>query len=407
MTPPTLSPLPPPIAIANLPQRRTRYIVGALIGFLLLVILFETIIIVEQKRVSQKIEAQTDQALGKFLKQERPADTGAGTDIMFRNVRFCWSQNVCINTPQLTATAIPMTQGGHVVFDNIKNILVAVHNANVFISPKTLQGMFNESVFNYPGSNLRDLTVGIEKTGSANHIKLTGSLKYFLWIPFEMDTNLSVDQKNNALVISVNTLKVFGFIPATWLIEFKPFNLDKLLTLPPNRYLTVYHNLMLVKPFGLFPPPRISGKMASIAVMRDLILLRFSGTDPAFAHIPQPSQPNFIYLQGGNAQFGRIQMLDTQLQVNDQNTSDFFKFSLLNYQHYLPLSQVRLQESGAVVVQMPDHKNIPDMGGQIDHGANTANLQDATSAPGQKQNNAQKPGFWHNVKTKFHEWFGI
>jgi hypothetical protein len=175
--------------------------------------------------------------------------------------------------------------------------------------------MFNESVFNYPGSNLRNLTVSIQKAEGANHIKLAGSLKYFLWIPFEMDTNLRVDRKTNTLVISVNTLEVFGFIPATWLIELKPFNLDKLLTLPPNRHLTVHQNLMMVKPFGLFPPPRIDGQMSAIAVMPSLIQLQFSGNNPAFANLAETGASNFIYLEGGNAQFGRIRMLDTQVQA--------------------------------------------------------------------------------------------
>src|SRR4051794_10528670 len=84
--------------LEKLRQSRSSYVVGAIISALLLVIIFETVIILEQKRVSQRIEAQSDEALGKFLKQGHQAATGMGTDIMFRNVRFCWSRNVCVNT---------------------------------------------------------------------------------------------------------------------------------------------------------------------------------------------------------------------------------------------------------------------------------------------------------------------
>jgi hypothetical protein len=349
-----------PAALKAAPEktksRREHFIFGLIIAALALAAIFEAVIIFEQKRVNERIEAQSNAALGKFLKQGHAADTKAGTDILFRNVRFCWSPNVCINTRQLTATALPLNHGRGVVFDNLKSFLVQVHNADVLITPKTLQGMFNESVFNYPGSKLRNLTVGIEKTGRENHVKLAGSLDYIFWIPFEMDTNLSVDRRHNDLVISVNTLKVFGFIPATWLLQLKPFNLDKLLPLPANQYLTVHHNLMLVKPFGLFPPPRINGKMDSISVMPAMISLRFNGQDPQFTPPLQSGKPNFIYLQGGNAQFGQIQMLDTHVQVNDQNPGNLFQFSLMNYLHYLPLSQVKLLDNGAAVLQMPDHR---------------------------------------------------
>lgn len=380
-------------------HNRAKLIVGAVITILLIIIAVETFIIIEQKRVNQRIEAQSEEALGKFLKQGKPAASGGGANILFKNVRFCWSKRICIDTSRLTATAKPLNQGNTVVFDDIKSFMVKVHNANVLISPQTLQGMFNESVFNYPGSNLRNLTVSIEKAGGANHIKLAGSLKYFLWIPFEMDTNLRVDKKTNTLVISVNTLEVFGFIPATWLIELKPFNLDKLLTLPPNRHLTVHDNLMMVKPFGLFPPPRIDGQMSAIFVTPTLIQLQFNGTNPAFSNIPKPGSANFIYLEGGNAQFGRIRMLDTQVQVVDQRASDLFKFSLLNYLNYLPSSEIKLLENGGVLAYMPDHQGIPDMADQVEHPKNDPRLQN-------KQNQTEM-GIWQKTKNKVKGWLGL
>jgi hypothetical protein len=388
--------------LAQAKQNRTKLIIGSVITLLLLIIAVETFIILEQKRVNQRIEAQSEEALGKFLKQGKPAAASGGTDILFSNVRFCWSKRVCINTRRLTATAVPLTQsstGNVVVFDDLKSFMVRVHNAQVLISPQTLQGMFNESVFNYPGSNLRNLTVSIQKAEGANHIKLAGSLKYFLWIPFEMDTNLRVDRKTNTLVISVNTLEVFGFIPATWLIELKPFNLDKLLTLPPNRHLTVHQNLMMVKPFGLFPPPRIDGQMSAIAVMPSLIQLQFSGNNPAFANLAETGASNFIYLEGGNAQFGRIRMLDTQVQVSDQTPGDLFQFSLLNYLNYLPSSQIKLQKDGGIFASMPDHQNIPDMDSQIEHPKNDPRLQ--------KKPSKDQPGFWQKTKTKVKDLLGL
>lgn len=146
-------------------RNRSKLIVGSIITLLLIIIAIETFIIMEQKRVNQRIEAHSAEALGKFLKQGKMAATGSGANILFKNVQFCWSKRVCINTNQLTATVQPINGGGTVMFDDLKSFMVNVHNAQVLISPQTLQGMFNESVFNYPGSNLRNLTVGIQKAG--------------------------------------------------------------------------------------------------------------------------------------------------------------------------------------------------------------------------------------------------
>ncbi len=328
----------------------------ALIVILLLLVAIETGIIVAQSQANKRIEAQSEQALSQFLKSGEQPATGSGTDLLMQNVRFCWSRQICINTPRLTATAVPMGQQSLVNFDTLNGFMVRVRNATVQISPQTLQGMFNESVFNYPGSNLRDLTVGIQQAGPQNLVRLNGSLKYlFLWIPFEMDTRLSVDRPTNTLVIAVNKLNVFGVIPATWLIEFKPFNLQKLLTLPANRHLTISGNLMRVKPFGLFPPPRVDGRIADITVTPQLISLRFAGTEPDFQTLPRQSGPNRVYLEGGSTRFGKLGMINTQIQVIDQNPGNLFQLSLLNYKAFLPQSDVKLLADGSVTVVMPDH----------------------------------------------------
>jgi hypothetical protein len=54
--------------LAQAKQNRTKLIIGSVITLLLLIIAVETFIILEQKRVNQRIEAQSEEALGKFLK---------------------------------------------------------------------------------------------------------------------------------------------------------------------------------------------------------------------------------------------------------------------------------------------------------------------------------------------------
>jgi hypothetical protein len=406
-TPPPSGPTGPDSSWKN-PK---RLLTGGVIVLLLIISIAEGVIIYQQKRVNEQIEAQSQEALGRFLKQGKTAkEGGIGTNLLLRNVHFCWSRQICVDTRQLTATAYPLDRGNTVVFDDIKSFMMKVHNASVLISPRTLEGMFNESVFNYPGSNLRDLKVTISQgennknEAGDNRIQLNGSLKYFLWIPFEMDTDLKVDRKSNTLVISVKTLKVFGFIPATWLIDFNPFNLQKLLPLPPNKHLTISKNLMMVKPFGLFPPPRLDGQMTDIRVTPRLIQLQFSGTDPAFSNIPQAGASNYIYLQGGNAQFGRIRMLDAQAQVLDKNESNYFSFSLLGYLNYLPLSQVQLLDSGGAVLRMPDRVNIPDTHQtNVGHDGRVSHEQAIDPQTGKPH----EPSFWERTRAKLKEWFGF
>jgi len=341
----------------SMKQDSKSVLMGIILFVLFGTIAIETVMLLVQEDVHRKIEAQSEQALGRFLKQGHPLSAIGRTILLLKNVRFCWSEKVCVNTERMTAGVIPVS-GQEVNFDDINRFIVNVQNADVLISPTTMEGMFNESIFNYPGSKLRNLRVEIIQAGRQNHIKLSGSLKYLLWIPFEMDTDMHVDHKTNTLVISVNTLHVFGFIPATWMIELKPFRLEKLLTLPPNRYLTIHQNVMMVKPFGLFPPPRIDGQMSGIEVTPNMIMLHFRGNDMGFPKLPIPGAQNYIYLVGGTTQFGPFKMLGTQVQVIDQNPGNLFRFSLMNYWHYVLLSRMQIQQNNAMVLWMPDHGSL-------------------------------------------------
>lgn len=409
--------------IRSLPERwrspRFRgLLASAAIGLLLVVVLVETAIIINQVQVNRRIEAQTEEALGRFLRQGAAQAEGPGTRILLRNVNFCWSRQVCVSTDQLAATALPLNQGSEVNFDDLKSFLVKIHNARVLMRPQTLEGMLNESVFNYPGSNLRNLSVRIVRGGAGNAVRLAGSLKYVLWIPFEMDTRLWVDHRSNTLVIGVDSLRVFGILPATWLIELKPFNLDKLLAVPSNRHLTVRRNLIMVKPFGLFPPPRVDGKIAAIAVTPAHISLTFSGKNIAHPNIPIAA-PNFIYLSEGPARFGRVRMSSTRVEVIDGDPRNAFRFSLLNYRSYLPSSRVKLDRQGGAVLLMADHANIPDMGrrvfrprNDIGPGQRVPGLEEAAesgkgvdSFKQGAERRERRDSFWQRAKRRFRHWF--
>ena len=336
-------------------NHRGRIIHGILYALLILIIIGETSVIVVQQQVTSQLDAQSAKNLKLFLsKPQHYANEGRTTAVRMHNVTYCWSKEICIDTDNLSANIFPLSGGNTVDFDNVNNMIVDVHQANVSISPRTLQGMFNESVFNYPGSKLRNLTVAIVSGGKDHHVKLSGSLNYFIWIPFEMDTHLYVDKKNNTLDIAVNDLHVFGFLPLTFILKYHPFHLEKLLTLPKNKHLDVKGNLMMVKPFGLFPPPRLDGKMGEIVVESKVLKLTFEGTEPASVKSAIQPAKNYIVLAGGNTQFGRLGMRDSHLQVIDADAGNLFRFSLRNYYGLLPQSRLQMQKDGSIVVTMPD-----------------------------------------------------
>jgi len=197
-----------------------------------------------------------------------------------------------------------------------------------------------------------------EEDGKPN-LRLNGILKVGLWFPFQMDALLSIDRATNTLVIEGKNVKVLGILHVTKLIRWKPLQLQNLMSLPPNNSLMIDKNRMMVKPFALFPPPRVTGKMSDVTVDKDGILLKFAGNP-----IPAPQVParNYVYLKGGSSQFGNFRMLDTDILILDQDPRDSFVFSLLRYADMVPRSEIDVGNLKAVRVMMPDFRGTAGQG---------------------------------------------
>ncbi len=309
-----------------------------------------------QRRIIKSMESNAELATNYFLsasEAEQQTKTSQKVDLFLRNVRFHWSPKVYVDANTLNASAVP-TKGDVVNFDNPYSFLVNVGESDITILPEVLEGMFNESVFNYPTSKMRDLNVEIVKIEKKHKIKLGGSLSYLLWIPFEMIVNLDIDKTTNTLVMTVDDLDVFGVVPATGLIKIKPFNLEKLLTLPKNNHLNVVDNKIMIKPFGLFPAPRINGQFEKLEVNSSHVVLGFASPKEVDESFGNEQTQNAILLKGGTSQFGRLQMANTDIKVMDKDTSDTFVFNLDKYYGLLSSSDIKMNTDDSIDITMGD-----------------------------------------------------
>ena len=324
---------------------------GAVIVLLLVVVVAQGFFLFEQRTATHATETQSAKLLTTFLEGDTTKAFGAsGVPIRMQNVRFKWSDKVYIDTRNIAVRAVPI-QGSMVNFDDLSSFHLSLQQSVVQIRPDVLEGMFNESVFNYPESKLRDLKVTLEESDNERVVRVKGSVNVGVWVSFSMTTHLSVDTGTNTLVLDVDHLKVLGLLPIAHLIKWKPFRLENIISLPPNKSLIVDGNRMMVKPFGLFPPPRIDGTMSSVVVDDKEIRLAFAGRPiPA----PESSAKNYVYLKGGTSQFGNFRMLNTDILIMDQDPADPFVFSLVRYAGMIPRSKIEAHDTKSVRVTMPD-----------------------------------------------------
>lgn len=323
----------------------------ALLTVLLLIIVAETLLLVGRFLGPGVTHFVTQPDTLAARRSRLPAAHGADVMIRLQNVRFLWSDKVSIYASDMAVRAVPFT-GAAVDFDDLESFRLDVQRAAVHITPDVLAGMFNESIFSYPGSRVRDLKVTVVQDDEHRWIvRLDGHMNLLVPVPFTMFTHLSVDRSTNELVIDVDHLKAFGGIPATKLLRWTPLHLDRLIDLPPNKSVSVEGNRILVKPLGLFPPPRIDGRLASVEVLEGAIRIVFAGDAIA---APKSTARNYVYLHGGMSRFGAFQMVDTDILIIDAAPKDPFRFSLAHYAERIPSSVVVLPNMNSVHITMKD-----------------------------------------------------
>ncbi len=330
-----------------------RRAIGGLVVVLLAVIAAETMMLRQQSTLAAATRVRSDLARSAFLLGDTTAvPVGADVYIRLRNVRFKWSDKVYIDAGDMAVRAAPMN-GTTVDFDDLESFRLNLQESVVLIRPDVLAGMFNENIFNYSGSRVHGLKVAVVKDDHGTWIvRIDGRLGLIVTIPFTMFTHLDVDTTTNNLVIEVDHLKVFGIIPATKLVRWTPLSLDRLVALPANPNMMIDRNRFLVKPFGLFPPPRIDGRMTHVDVGENAIRITFAGGELA---APKSAARNYVFMRGGTSKFGHFRMADTNVLILDQDSSNPFVFSLLHYADMIPRSTVTLANTKSVCLTMPDY----------------------------------------------------
>ena len=332
-------------------RRHEMAVDAALVAVLLVALAIVSFLLYQERSINRAANTQSAKLLSTFLQGDTSAAASdSGVYLRLENVRFKWSDRVYIDAGNMALRAVPL-EGRFVDFDDPSSFIMNVQQSVVRVSPQVLEGMFNESVFNYPESKVRNLKVAIKQGDNGPDVNLKGDINMVTWIPFEMDTRLSVDRATNTLVIDPIHLKVLGFLKAMGLIKMKPLHLDRIMTLPPNKSLLVRGNTIMVKPFGLFPPPRINGQIADVHVDTSMVTLTFSGRAvPA----PEMAGSNYIYLRGGNAEFGNFRMVSTDVLIRDATPQNPFVFSLTRYAELIPRSRIDIKNTKSVKVTMPD-----------------------------------------------------
>jgi hypothetical protein len=241
------------------------------------------------------------------------------------NVNFMVDPEVTLHIHTLRGTMRSKT-GGTILFDDKRSFILHLASAEVGLTGADLTALLNKYVFAYDGAPLKHLTV----TTSGSEIVQTGRLHKVVDLPFTIHATLSVTPDGHIRIHPTNT-KILG-LHVDGLMHGLDLTLEKLIDLKKARGASVHGNDIYLSPDSIMPPPAIEGHVTAVRIVGNEVVQTFrdAGAVAPLA-VPDRSAKNFMFYKGGTLRFGRLIMVDAELQIVDLDPADPFAFNLDTY----------------------------------------------------------------------------
>jgi hypothetical protein len=274
----------------------------------------------------------------------------AQTRVSMRHVDFYVDSQVVLHIRHLDGT-MRAKNGGPVVFDDKQSFIITLDRAEVGLTGADLTALLNKFVFGYKGSPLSHLHVKTE----GDHIVQSGRLHKGIDLPFEMAATMDVTPEGLIRIHPTRT-RILG-VNGDKLMHAFGLSLEKLIDLKGATGATVRGNDLFLDPASILPPPTIEGKISAVRVEGDEVVQVFGvdGTSAKRTLVPPDTfAPNYMYYKGGTLRFGKLLMLDAEMQIVDLDPNDVFRFDLSRYSQQLVAGYERTLTDQGLEVWMRD-----------------------------------------------------
>ena len=272
--------------------------------------------------------------------------------VQMRNVALHVDADTILSIRRLRGELISTHPGAPPVFDDKNSFVVRIDSAEIAITDRGLSQLLNRYVFAYDGSPLRHLDV----TTEGRQLKVNGTIKKGVDVPFTIVADPRVDESGN-LRLTPASIKALG-LPAGGLMSFFGLEMDKLVKVKPGHGVRIDGNDFVLIPSGLLPPPKIEGRLQSIRVEPGTVVQVFGPGKFAALQPPEP-KTNYMYYRGGTLRFGKLTMIDTDMELIDPHPADPFDFFQDRYNEQLVAGYSKNTPSHGLKVYMPDYHTLP------------------------------------------------
>jgi hypothetical protein len=251
------------------------------------------------------------------------------TQVSMRDVNFYVMPNAALRIRNLRGTMRSL-KGGPLEFDDKNSFIMHLTYAEIGLNGTDITTLMNNHIFAYPGAPLKRLRVHT----AGSQLVQTGVMHKILDIPFEITADVSVTPEGLIRLHPVKT-RILG-VDGNSLMRAFGLTLQKILDLSKAKGVTVKGNDLFLDPLVILPPPAIEGHATAIRVDGDQLVQTF-GTVAESTRLspPDTSASAYMFFKSGTLHFGKLLMLDAEMQVVDLRPTGSFNFDLDKYKDQL------------------------------------------------------------------------
>jgi hypothetical protein len=278
--------------------------------------------------------------------------SSAVTQVAMRNVNFYVTPVAALRIRALRGEMRSL-RGGPVIFDDKNSFVIRVSGAEVGLNGADLSNLLNTVVFSYSGAPLRKLKVHT----SGTQLVQSGVMHKIVDIPFEMASEVSATPEGLIRLHPVKT-RILG-VDGEGLMRAFGLSLQKILDLKKAKGVSVRGNDLYLDPVQLLPPPAFEGRLTAVRVEGDQLVQTFAtpGESTRLA-VPDGNAPAYMFYKGGTLRFGKLLMLDAEMQIVALHPTGFFGFDLDRYKQQLVAGYSRTLEDSGLEVFMASAETV-------------------------------------------------
>jgi hypothetical protein len=232
--------------------------------------------------------------------------------------------------------------------DDPESFYIDVKNGVIHTNVGDLANFLNEGISN---SALKS----IKLSGEGDQLKLKGTLHKVIPLPIEVISTIGVapDNRIQIHVTKINLLK----IPFKKLLA--GFNVTAASLFPSTDIpgIEVKDNDIYLDTGSAAPPPHIRGQLTSVRIINPDFQQIYGDAQEDVARVEQ--WRNFMQLQGGTIDFGKLTMRHVDLMMVDLSKNAWFDLDLANYQDQLVNGYTRMTPDAGLQIFMPSLEQIP------------------------------------------------